>query len=99
MIVNAIKSDINLSNLYNQFLDELKILINHRKEVSQTSSERDDIILHALASNHDLSDMNIQCFLGNQINNTLSNLDHKEDLLLKVLKRNKDLYSLDLSPF
>lgn len=79
-------------------MDELKILINTRVE-NNNQSERDKIILNALASNHDLSNMDIQSFLTNQINNSKSALNPKEDLLLKVLRRNNNLYSLDLSPF
>lgn len=90
MIINGIKSEANLSHLYNQFLDELTMLINSRSKQNIIASERDQIIIDALLAKHDLSDMDLQKFLTNQIN-TKSNLLPKEDLLLKVLKRNNNL--------
>jgi len=67
------------------------MLINSRSNENIVPSERDQIILQALLAKHDLSDMDLQTFLKNQLNNTKFTLNPKEDLLLKTLKRNNDL--------
>lgn len=50
------------------------MLINNRSNENIKPSERDLIIIKALNAKHDLSDMDLQTFLLNQINNTKSTL-------------------------
>lgn len=90
MILHAIKADQDNSNLLEYLEDELTYLYKNRIKRKEATS-REHLLFDTLNSMSDISNINLQHYLIEQLNNVKTNLWPKEELMLKILKRNNNL--------